>query len=155
MVNSQRGRGVVVAEGGVVAEAENQKNPPKSDVPSGPPLDSGAEPASSKSRKRNPNNGDLGPDFFDGKTKGPQSVVPTTTVVDELLGADQSGGIQDDDDENPQGQKQVDKAPPKPVEPAGKVLGCPRCYFSKNGCSVCRRPGYTPRGLIWPQGCPK
>ena len=27
-----------------------------------------------------------------------------------------------------------------------KTYGCPRCYFSPNGCSTCRRPGYTPRG---------
>ena len=26
-----------------------------------------------------------------------------------------------------------------------KRFGCPRCYFSPNGCSTCRRPGYKPR----------
>lgn len=41
-----------------------------------------------------------------------------------------------------------------PMPDAGKVLGCPRCYFSKNGCSVCRRPGYTPRGPRGPRNAP-
>eukprot|EP00435_Cladocopium_sp_Y103_P013147 s3056_g3.t1 len=27
----------------------------------------------------------------------------------------------------------------------GGSFGCPRCYFSPNGCSTCRRPGYRPR----------
>ena len=32
---------------------------------------------------------------------------------------------------------------------AGKAdpgLGCPTCRYSSNGCRICRRPGYTPRG---------
>jgi len=48
--------------------------------------------------------------------------------------------------------KAESKQPVVPPEVTGptveveKKLGCPRCYYSPNGCSICRRPGYTPRG---------
>ena len=34
--------------------------------------------------------------------------------------------------------------PPAPVRPRG----CPRCKYCAAGCATCKRPGYTPRGLM-------
>ena len=111
--------------------------------PSEPPvMDSttilGAQPKTKVAKKlKTPNNGDVGPDFFEGKVAIQQDIVPQGHV----------GG--------PPGQSDLfgeDETKSHPIMPdAGKVLGCPRCYFSKNGCSVCRRPGYTPRGPRGPK----
>lgn len=100
-----------------------------------------------KKKLKAPRNGTERPDFFEGKveTDGrsvvvpPQPDMPSPQQRDILLGSDLHGaGVKDDDDTPtpPVGQPSV----------AARVLGCPRCYYSKNGCSICRRPGYTPRG---------
>lgn len=101
-----------------------------------------------KKKLKAPTNGTEGPDFFEGKveTDGrsvvvppPQPEMPSPQQRDILLGSDLHGaGVKDDDDTPtpPVGQPSV----------AARVLGCPRCYYSKNGWSICRRPGYTPRG---------
>ena len=142
---SQRLAKVAGAVAGAVAEVLEKE---KGEVPK-------RKRVTRKNPKSNPKrnwklqkNGTEGPDFFEGKveTDGrsvvvppPQPDMPSPQQRDILLGSDLHGaGVKDDDDTPtpPVGQPSV----------AARVLGCPRCYYSKKGCSICRRPGYTPRG---------
>lgn len=96
------------------------------------------EPKEQPKKKPKVTNGTEGPDIFEGKVEldreslvlPPESESVPSAQLEVLLGADTHwSGVKDDDDPTP-----------------ARVLGCPRCYYSKNGCSICRRPGYTPRG---------
>ena len=98
-----------------------------------------------KARVLGATNGTEGPDHFDGKLDTTQPVMPPGQLSDaqiaELMGdsPNQTSGVRDDDDDDVEGAE-------KKHGDSTVSLGCPRCYFSKGGCSVCRRPGYKPRG---------
>ena len=92
-------------------------------------------------------NGTEGPDHFDGKIATTQPVMPpgqlSETKVNELMGDGPQieAGIPDDDSDVEGKEKN-----PKADSTVTVSFGCPRCYFTKTGCSVCKRPGYKPRG---------
>ena len=110
----------------------DEKSPHLEDV--APPAPKSKPNPQKKTRVGGATNGTEGPGHFDGKIATTQPVIPPGELsgaeIDQLMGdGPQAKGLPDDDDDDPP-----------------KILGCPRCYFSKSGCSVCKRPGYKPRG---------
>lgn len=129
-----RGRG----RGRASKKSDDCTEEPPSELKDVPPPAPKSKPTHPKKpRVGGATNGTEGPGHFEGKIATSQPVIPPGVLsgaqIDALMSDGPTAQGLPDDDDPPQNGSTVS-------------LGCPRCYFSKWGCSTCKRPGYKPRG---------